>query len=83
MLPFVNRSASADDEYFSDGLADELLNVLAKIQGLRVAARTSAFHFKGKDTTIAEIGAARSTSPQCSRAACARPATGCGSRCSW
>ena len=58
VLPFVNRSASADDEYFSDGLADELINVLAKIRGLRVAARTSAFHFKGKDTTIAEIGQA-------------------------
>ena len=55
VLPFVNRSADAEDEYFSDGLADELLNVLAKIRGLRVAARTSAFHFKGKDTTIAEV----------------------------
>src|SRR5262245_4853903 len=58
VLPFANRSASVDDEYFSDGLADELLNVLTKIQGLRVAARTSAFHFKGKDTTIAEVGQA-------------------------
>jgi serine/threonine protein kinase len=58
VLPFVNRSASFDDEYFSDGLADELLNVLAKIRGLRVAGRTSAFHFKGKDTTVAEIGRA-------------------------
>lgn len=57
VLPFVNRSAD-DDEYFSDGLADELLNVLAKIRGLRVAARTSAFHFKGKDTTIAAVGKA-------------------------
>jgi serine/threonine protein kinase/Tfp pilus assembly protein PilF len=56
VLPFVNRSASADDEYFSDGLADELLNVLSKIKGLRVTARTSSFHFKGKDSTIAEIG---------------------------
>jgi TolB-like protein/Tfp pilus assembly protein PilF len=56
VLPFVNRSASTDDEYFSDGLADELLNVLARIKGLRVTARTSSFHFKGKDTTIAEIG---------------------------
>ena len=56
VLPFVNRSASEDDEYFSDGLTDELLNVLAKIRGLRVAARTSSFHFKGKDTTIAELG---------------------------
>ena len=56
VLPFANRSADANDEYFSDGLADELLNVLAKIKGLRVTARTSSFHFKGKDTTIAEIG---------------------------
>ena len=56
VLAFANRSTSADDEYFSDGLADELLNVLAKIKGLRVAARTSAFSFKGKQTTVAEIG---------------------------
>jgi len=58
VLPFVNRSSSTDDEYFSDGLADELLNVLAKIRGLRVTGRTSAFHFKGKDATIAELGKA-------------------------
>ena len=58
VLPFVNRSGSEDDEYFSDGLADELLNVLAKIRGLRVAARTSSFYWKGKDTTIAEVGSA-------------------------
>ncbi len=56
VLAFANRSASADDEYFSDGLADELLNVLAKIQGLRVAARTSAFSFKGKSDDVATIG---------------------------
>ena len=56
MLAFANRSTSADDEYFSDGLADELLTVLAKIKGLRVAARTSAFSFKGKQTTVDEIG---------------------------
>ncbi len=56
VLPFANRSASTDDEYFSDGLADELLNVLARVRGLRVAARTSTFHFKGKDATIGEIG---------------------------
>jgi serine/threonine protein kinase/Tfp pilus assembly protein PilF len=58
VLPFVNRSRDEEDEYFSDGLADELLNVLAKIRGLRVAARTSSFHFKGKDCTIAEVGQA-------------------------
>src|SRR5436190_3790963 len=56
VLPFVNMSRGEDGDYFSDGLAEELLNVLSKIRGLRVAARTSAFSFKGKQTTIAEIG---------------------------
>lgn len=56
VLPFVNRSHNEEDEYFSDGLADELLNVLTKIRGLRVAARTSAFQFKGKNDDIAVIG---------------------------
>ncbi len=49
VLPFVNRSSSAEDEYFSDGLADELLNVLAKIRGLRVAARTSCVPVQGQE----------------------------------
>ncbi len=56
VLPFVNRSRSEDDEYFSDGLADELLNVLTKIRGLRVAARASSFQFKGKSEDLAVIG---------------------------
>ncbi len=56
MLPFVNRSRDEEDEYFADGLADELLNVLAKIRGLRVAARTSSFQFKGKSEDLAVIG---------------------------
>ena len=56
VLPFVNRSANPDDEYFSDGLADELLNLLAKIQGLRVLARASSFHFKGQAVPLSEIG---------------------------
>ena len=58
VLPFVNRSHDEADEYFSDGLADELHNVLAKIPGLRVAARSSAFTFKGKGATVAEMGRA-------------------------
>jgi len=58
VLPFVNRSHDRDDEYFSDGLADELLNVLAKIRGLRVAAHSSAFSFKGKGATVADVGRA-------------------------
>ena len=56
VLPFVNRSRDEDNEYFSDGLAEELMNMLAKIPGLRVAARTSSFHFKGRNPTIAEVG---------------------------
>lgn len=56
VLPFLNLSHHEDSDYFSDGLAEELLNVLSKIRGLRVAARTSAFSFKGKQTTVAEIG---------------------------
>ena len=58
VLPFINMSSNQDSDYFSDGLAEELINVLFKIRGLRVAARTSAFSFKGKQTTISEIGRA-------------------------
>jgi TolB-like protein/Tfp pilus assembly protein PilF len=58
VLPFVNRSASADDEYFSDGLADELLGLLARIKGLRVSARASSFQFKGKGASVTDVGKA-------------------------
>ncbi len=56
VLPFTNMSADEDNEYFCDGLAEELLNALSKIDDLKVAARTSAFSFKGKNTNISEIG---------------------------
>lgn len=56
VLPFVNIGNDPDVEYFSDGLAEELLTVLSKIRDLRVAARTSSFSFKGKPTTVSEIG---------------------------
>ena len=56
VLPFANLSADAENEYFCDGLADELLNSLAKIDDLKVAARTSAFSFKGKNVNVSEIG---------------------------
>jgi TolB-like protein/class 3 adenylate cyclase/Tfp pilus assembly protein PilF len=55
VLPFVNMSRDEDNEYFADGLSEELLNVLAKIRGLRVASRTSAFFFKGKDIDIPTV----------------------------
>ncbi|PYT00344.1 MAG: hypothetical protein DMF63_07165 [Acidobacteria bacterium] len=56
VLPFTNIGADVENEYFCDGLAEELLNALAKIKDLKVAARTSAFSFKGKNTTVSEIG---------------------------
>jgi len=56
VLPFLNMSDDASNEYFSEGLSEELLNLLARIPELRVAARTSSFSYKGKDTKIAQIG---------------------------
>lgn len=58
VLPFRNLSTNPDNEYFCDGLAEELINALAKIDGLRVAARTSAFAFKDKNASLSEIGRA-------------------------
>jgi TolB-like protein/Tfp pilus assembly protein PilF len=55
VLPFVNMSADEENGYFSDGLSEELLNLLARIPELKVAARTSAFRFKDSDAGIAEI----------------------------
>ena len=55
VLPFVDLSEAHDQEYFSDGLSEELIDLLVKVQGLRVPARTSSFYFKGKQTTIAQI----------------------------
>lgn len=56
VLPFVNMSASVENEYFSDGITEEIINALAKIDGLMVTSRTSAFYFKGKNIPITEIG---------------------------
>jgi serine/threonine protein kinase/tetratricopeptide (TPR) repeat protein len=56
VLPFVNMSSDPENEFFSDGLAEELINALTKIEGLRVASRTSAFAFKGKQENIRRIG---------------------------
>ncbi|MDQ2961697.1 MAG: tetratricopeptide repeat protein [Pseudomonadota bacterium] len=55
VLPFINMSRDEENEYFADGLSEELLNVLAKIRGLRVASRTSAFSFKGKGVDIPTV----------------------------
>lgn len=56
ILPFINVSADAENEYFCDGLAEELINSLMKLDKLRVAARTSVFSFKGRETDVRHIG---------------------------
>ncbi len=56
VLPFVNMSADPDNVYFSDGLSEELLNFLSKVDGLRVAARTSSFQFRNAEGDIGDIG---------------------------
>jgi eukaryotic-like serine/threonine-protein kinase len=56
VLPFVDMSAGKDQEYFSDGLADELINNLARIPEVRVTARTSSFQFKGRNEDLRSIG---------------------------
>jgi len=55
VLPFVNMSGDAANEYFSDGISEEILNVLARTVGLQVAARTSSFSFKGKNEEVPDI----------------------------
>jgi serine/threonine protein kinase/Tfp pilus assembly protein PilF len=58
VLPFANLSADKENEYFSDGLAEEILNLLTKIPGLKVIARTSSFAFRGKEQDITKIAEA-------------------------
>jgi TolB-like protein/Tfp pilus assembly protein PilF len=58
VLPFANMSGEKDSEYFSDGLAEDVLNALTRVKGLKVTARTSAFSFRGKDLDIRKIGEA-------------------------
>jgi len=56
VLPFVNMSGGQENEYFSDGITEEILNALAQVPGLKVAARTSAFQFKGQKVDLREVG---------------------------
>ncbi|HUQ14490.1 MAG TPA: protein kinase [Gemmatimonadales bacterium] len=56
VLPFVNMSPGKDQEYFSDGLTEELITSLSQVEGLRVAARTSSFQFKGRSADVREVG---------------------------
>ena len=56
VLPFTNMSNDPENEYFTDGMAEEIINALSKIQSLRVASRTASFAFRGKSEDVAEIG---------------------------
>jgi adenylate cyclase len=56
VMPFVNMSADPENEYFSDGITEELLNALTRVEGLQITSRTSVFAFKGKHDDIREIG---------------------------
>jgi TolB-like protein/DNA-binding winged helix-turn-helix (wHTH) protein/Tfp pilus assembly protein PilF len=56
VLPFADMSAAKDQEYFSDGLAEQLINDLAKVSGLKVVGRSSAFQFKGKNEDLRDVG---------------------------
>ena len=56
VLPFANMSADKENEYFGDGLAEEVINALAQMPGLRVAGRTSSFLFRGRDVELVEVG---------------------------
>ncbi len=56
VLPFVNMSADHENEFFSDGITEELINALTRVKGLRVTSRTSAFAYKGRDLDVREIG---------------------------
>lgn len=56
VIPFANLSADKENEFFGDGLAEEIINVLAHVPGIKVAGRTSSFFFRGKDVEFAEVG---------------------------
>ncbi|MFK5974662.1 MAG: adenylate/guanylate cyclase domain-containing protein [Flavobacteriaceae bacterium] len=62
VLPFVNMSSDIENEYFSDGMTEEIINALAKIKGLKVTSRTSSFYFKNKNIPISSIGEALNVS---------------------
>src|SRR5205807_4164500 len=57
VLPFANLSPDPENEYFSDGITEEIINALGHLPGLHVAARTSSFSFKGKSTGSGDVGA--------------------------
>ena len=76
VLPFLDMSAEKDQEYFCNGITEEIINTLTRVPGLRVISRTSAFAFQGKDSTSLRLVEDCESEPR-SRAAFARPGTAC------
>ena len=83
VLPFADLSEQRDQEHFSDGLAEELIDRLAHSRNLRVIARTSAFAFKGQPDDVRTVASHASAWRTCCRAACARAARCCASTHGW
>ena len=79
MLPFANMSDDPEQEYFSDGISEDIITDLSKVSALSVVARNTAFTFKGKPIESAEVARRARASAMCWKAASARPAAGCGS----
>jgi hypothetical protein len=79
VLPFVNLSADPDNEYFSDGLTEEIITRLAAVTGLKVISRTSAMHYKGTTMALPEIAKELGVD-HILEAACGRAAAGSASR---
>ena len=79
VLPFANMSGEPEQEYFSDGISEDIITDLSKVSALAVTARNTAFTFKGKHVDIAAGRARSSRSATCSKAACARRASACAS----
>lgn len=80
VLPFVNMSGNPENEYFSDGLSEELLNLLSRLQSLRVCSRTSSFALKGKETDMSSIAKQSSVSGMYSKGVYGDRAIVCASR---
>jgi hypothetical protein len=78
VLAFADLSPEGDQGYFADGIAEEILNALVRIEGLRVAGRTSSFHFKGRNEDLRTIGATLGVATS-SRGPCGSRQTGCAS----
>ena len=82
MLPLANMSADPENEYFSDGMTEEIIGALSKVPGLQVASRTSCFSFKGKEVDIRQVGEKLGVGSLLTGSV-ARSATGSGSPPSW